>query len=343
MDMGYSLDDSALLGIDGDGSLVGWLALKNEKLHLSEDQRAVLANIIAPSSASHDPPGDTGHDAAVISGLVEMGILRPAGGDPYTLPRYWTTPEAVVHMRASLGWPRDEDESEEDGSDRIGVCADCLPHDAIRLPDWDGRARHAADLLSGRRSSREVSAPVALSDLSALLHVCCDLVDDPRQAGRKHRAYPTVGGADELSLLVVAVAVNDLSPGVYRYHPDASVLAPLDGAQAAKFADHNIARACKYLGLAADQPPAVLLIIFARWPRLLRRYSDVGMISAYYDAGALLQTMYVVAADIGLPCTAVSSLSVIENAQILDADPMQESEVACFVMGGRRRDVQSSI
>jgi SagB-type dehydrogenase family enzyme len=331
----YILDDSTLLGIDTDGSLVGWLALMNQKIRLTVDEREVLANIIAPTSAGHSVPQDAEHHAAIISHLAEMGIVRPAGREPRKLPRYWTTPEAVVHMRASLGWPREEDETGEDPDERIGVPATYLGHDGIRLPDRGGRARRAADLLSRRRSSREVSAPVALADLTALLQVSCDSIDDPEQEGRRHLAYPTAGGADELSLLVVAVAVNDLSPGPYRYHPNASVLAPLTGPRAAEFADYNVAHACKYLGLPVDQAPAVLLIAVANWPRMLRRYRDVGMISAYCDAGALLQTMYLVAADLGLPCTAVSSLSVIENAQMLDIDPMQESEVACFALGGR--------
>jgi SagB-type dehydrogenase family enzyme len=334
---GYILDDSTLLGIDLDGSLACWLALRNQKIRLTTDEREVLANVIAPASATRRPPPSTEHYAAIVSHLAELGVVRPAARKPRTLPRYWTAPEAVVHLRASLGWPRDEDETGEDPDARMGMPAACRGHAGIQLPDRGGRARRASDLLSRRRSSHEVSAPLALADLAALLQVSCDAVDDPEQEGRRHRAYPTAGGADELSLLVIAVAVNDLNPGAYRYHPDASVLVPLDGARAAEFADCNSARACDYLGLAADRAPAALLIIVASWPRMLRRYRDVGMISAYCDAGALLQTMYLVAADLALPCTAVSSLSVIENAQMLDVDPMRESEVACFALGGRPR------
>jgi len=78
-----------------------------------------------------------------------------------------------------------------------------------------------------------------------------------------------------------------------------------------EFTRHNSERPRTYLWLAESAAPSALVVVNAVWPHILSRYSDVGMPSAYCDAGALLQTMYLVAADLGLPCTAAVARSVM--------------------------------
>lgn len=204
----------------------------------------------------------------------------------------------------------------------------------IRLTRSRRRGRRTAAMLRRRRSSSSVCAPVALADLAALLQACCGRLEDPAEPGQIHRPYPTAGGSDELCVLVIAAAVHGLRRGVYRYNAGRSALVPVPDPAGTEFADHNTDRARAYLGLTSDLTPAVLLVIDAIWPRLLRRYTDVGMISAYCDAGGLLQTLYLVTADLGLGGTAVASLSALRNAEILGLDPLHESQVACYALGG---------
>lgn len=325
------LSDSALIGTDSDGSVTAWRVLSNDKFTLTADQLLVLALVIVDRPGL-DEIAETAKYSRIVSELVDMGLLCRSP-EPAAMPKYWTIPEALVHLRASLGFPRPALDPAASADDPVPGASEAEP-EGIQLPPSTDKAGRAAALLGERRSSREVCRPVALPDLAALLHLCCDEVEDLAAPGRVHRPYPTAGGSDELAVLVIATAVGDLLPGVYRYHAARCQLLPIPDPPATAFAEHNVARARTYLGLDSHLTPAVLLIINAVWPRLLHRYIEVGMISAYCDAGALLQTMYLVAADLGLSGTAVSSLSSIRNATMLDIDPLYESQVACFALGG---------
>ena len=302
------LDDNVLIGVDADGSAVAWLVRENEKLTLTTAQ---------------------------LTALADAGFLRVSGQrESRPLPDHWTAPEALVHMRASLGWPRPEPSSRARPADQEEP-ASSSGSDMIRLGEPPAsKGRLMASVLRRRRSAQSVCGPLALDDLSALLQVSCGSLEDPEVPGRAHRPYPTAGGADELSFVVVAANVTDLRPGAHRYHPDWRSLERLQDPAGSEFSRENSERACTYLGLGESSAPAALIVVNAVWPRILSRYSDVGMLSAYCDAGALLQTMYLVAADLGLPCTAVSSLNSARNAQILGVDPLRESQVACFALGG---------
>jgi SagB-type dehydrogenase family enzyme len=329
---GFTLDRAALIGVDEDGNLTGWLAHRNAKFSLTARQLVVLAHVLA-DGVTGDRAAESKEQAAILSELVTMGFLKHCPGEhAQSMPGYWSSPEALVHLRASLGWPR--------SAPPAGIASEPKPEAAssvgetIQLASSQRRARRMASVLRRRRSSRMLCDPLALEDLAMLLHLSCDSLEDPVEQGRVHRPYPTAGGSDELSVLLIPTAVLDLRHGVYSYDPERSALVPLPDPPATELARHNIDRARTYLGLADELTPAALLVINASWPRIIRRYSEVGMISAYCDAGALLQTMYLVAADLGLPCTAVSSLSSVRNAEILGADPLLESQVACFAVGG---------
>jgi SagB-type dehydrogenase family enzyme len=325
--------NTVLIGTDSDGLPVAWLALSNDMVRLSDRHLAALAHGIS-GEAVQAAEAKENKAATLPAGLVDHGVLGIGKGETSRMPAYWTSPEAVVHFRASLGGPRCPTAFAPVPEEADSPITFESNHQPIKLAPVPGRADRIASILGRRRSSRMVCEPVALPDLVALLELCCGPVQDEADPNRLHRPYPTAGGADELTLLVIVSAVPGLRAGVYRHDSDRGMLLPIADPPATEFAQHNISRARLYLGLPDGSTPAVLLIIDAIWPHLLRRYTDVGMISAYCDAGALLQTMYLVAADLGLACTAVSSMSALRNAELLNMDPLKESQVACFAIGG---------
>src|SRR2546425_1080392 len=72
--------------------------------------------------------------------------------------------------------------------------------------------------LGGRRSGREfASAPLTVEELSQLLLLGCGVADRP--SALPHRSAPSAGGLYAVRVSVLAIAVEGLDPGVYRYLP----------------------------------------------------------------------------------------------------------------------------
>jgi SagB-type dehydrogenase family enzyme len=91
------------------------------------------------------------------------------------------------------------------------------------------------------------------------------------------------------------------------------------------------------LGRAMDSElpvePAAVLLVTAVFARTMWKYEDIGLGLVYKDAGALLQTLYMVAQALDLAGCAVHLRGENEIAAWLGLDPMEESLVACFALG----------
>jgi SagB-type dehydrogenase family enzyme len=82
------------------------------------------------------------------------------------------------------------------------------------------RLRPLHALTRSRRSRRDFNgSPLSRSDFDALLHTACGVTGAMQGAGREvHlRAYPSSGGLYAVQIYPVALRVQDLAPGVYRY------------------------------------------------------------------------------------------------------------------------------
>ncbi len=155
-----------------------------------------------------------------------------------------------------------------------------------------------------------------------------------RPAGRRlpyaitRRPYPSGGACYPLEVYLAVKACRGLAPGVYHYDPAAHRLEPLpDGAGEVD-------------GFFADlrQPlgpfPPVLLIITARFARVSWKYRSMAYSTILKDVGALLQTMYLVATDMGLSPCAIGCGDAERSARALGTRFEEESSVGEFLLGG---------
>ena len=88
---------------------------------------------------------------------------------------------------------------------------------------------------------------------------------------------------------------------------------------------------------AAGMPQAVLAVA-ARFPRVFWRYKGIGYGNILRNTGALYQTLYLVATELGLAACALGSADSMLFARATGLDPLVEGTVGDFVVGSSLRD-----
>ncbi|MGE5830602.1 MAG: SagB family peptide dehydrogenase [Micromonosporaceae bacterium] len=303
------------------------------------------------------------HDPRVLSGLA---ALTPAGG---------TGPdERMLHDLTHAGFvvsTVDEEEAElrlaqwspaelwfhassRPGSHAAGPAGgtfwaegrfDPLPerHGGFPGPPVPLRRPDVADLrrkdppltgvLEDRCSIREHddSAPVSFDELGEFLYRCAGARSRPG-SGTQARPYPGGGGLYELELYPVVRLVTGLDAGLYHYDPYGHRLVRVPGPGGAA---RRLLAGVTWATLTTE-PPQVLIVISARFGRMMWKYQHMGYAIILKDVGVLLQTMYLVATAMGLAPCAVGSGDSDAFAAATGVDRLAESSVGEFILGSRR-------
>ena len=151
-----------------------------------------------------------------------------------------------------------------------------------------------SEVLTSRRSERDwTGPPISLEQLAAVLFGAMH----PNLDDQQHR-YPSAGNVYETDVVVFADRVTDLERGVYLYRPAAHALRPLAGDPAAR--DHVLAGAGRSTGNSG--PPQVVCVLAARFDDLAAEYHTAAYALMLKDAGVLMATISLVAADLGVGC-----------------------------------------
>ena len=258
--------------------------------------------------------------------LVDAGLLVPDSA-----PRHETwSPFELVVQRMSGG-----------GGGRARPPADRMPPPSkppgpappIRLPR-PRRVNQArlGSVLRHRRSHREFAAgDVPLAGLGELLTTAAGVHRSVPMSGVSYRPHPSAGGRHPLETYVAALHVADLERRAYRFDPFAGCL------HRTAADPRRLDRLPEELGgaLGSELPvePAAVLLITAVFARTMWKYEQIGLSLVYKDAGALLQTLHLVAQALGLAGCIVHLRGEAEIARWLGLDPMEESLVGCFAVG----------
>ncbi len=143
------------------------------------------------------------------------------------------------------------------------------------------------------------------------------------------RPYPAGGSVHELETYVLVRNCAGVSPGLWHYqgreHRMVRV-AELDGP----------ARDMLTAGQTAalmDAPPQLMLIVSARFGRLMWKYETIAYALVLKHVGVLLNNFYLVATDMGLAPTAIGSGDAQSFAEATGRDQMAEGSVGEFVLG----------
>lgn len=183
-----------------------------------------------------------------------------------------------------------------------------------------------ADVLK-RRHSAYTFGPLSLEPIATLLARTARVVDwttteDGYQATR--RPTPSAGSRHPFDLhLVVGERVDGLGPGIYAVDPVQLGLVEVGRADTA---DTLLVQLGDRIG--SPQPPTAAVHLVAHLDRTLSRY-PAGMSLVWRDAGVVLQTLHLVATDLGLASRIVGTCGVLVDTY----DP-STVDTGCLALGG---------
>ncbi|HEY1748071.1 MAG TPA: SagB family peptide dehydrogenase [Xanthobacteraceae bacterium] len=195
-----------------------------------------------------------------------------------------------------------------------------------------------AEILRERHSVRNFDErrPITLAELSQFLDGAARIVPKPEDvaaaAGEDEyapRPYPSAGAAYELELYLCVNSCEGLPRGFYYYDAERHALAAIDVAGNAL--DASLVAAGSAMGVEA--PPQILITIAARFGRISWKYSSLAYSLILRDAGVLLQTFYLMAADLDLGGCAVGIANIDLFAKMTGIEFHVEGPVGQFALG----------
>ncbi len=289
-----------------------------------------------------------------VNATGENAGLRAAEGDDNLV--LWDFHDLLFHARSTEGrhanpmgglYPR------------AGVTA---PLPAVR-PPWPGTkidlrkfsATHpetispAAELLRERHSTRDFDAgrPITLAELSRFLDGTARVQSnwsaplDPGDGGPAlaytSRPYPSAGSSYELELYLAVDACEGLPRGFYHYDAGEHTLAPI-GVRPQEL--EALLKGARF-AMDASAAPQILITIAARFGRVSWKYSSIAYALILKDVGVLLQTLYLMATDMGLGACAIGTANIDLFAKMTGIEFHVEGVVGQFAIGRGAKSVAS--
>lgn len=193
-------------------------------------------------------------------------------------------------------------------------------------------------VLEERRSNRAFGdRPIHIRQLGELLHRAARVrrlvawSGPPGSPGYEasSRPYPGGGACYELEIYPVVRACEGLAEGLYHYEPADHALTALSGRTAAL--DVLLSEARASMGAAA--PPQVLLVLGARFGRMMWKYESMAYAAILKDVGAFYQTVYLVATAMSLACCALGGGDSDRFAAAAGLDYFEETSVGEMALG----------
>ena len=198
-----------------------------------------------------------------------------------------------------------------------------------------------ANLLRERHSTRSFDdrQPITLAELSQFLDSTArvqskwksriDIGGGGPVVAYAARPYPSGGSAYELELYLAVANCAGLARGFYHYDADRHALVPISGSTPQL--DAQLAAA----EFAMDAPaiPQILITIAARFDRISWKYSSIAYALILKDVGVLIQTLYLMATDMGLGGCAIGSIDIDLFAKMTGIEFHVEGPVGQFALG----------
>jgi SagB-type dehydrogenase family enzyme len=212
---------------------------------------------------------------------------------------------------------------------KIDLCKFSAAHPEATSP--------ATKLLRERHSTRRFDdrRPITLAELAQFLDGTARVLSrsstklDLDEGGHTVRPYPSAGAAYELELYLAVNLCEGLARGFYHYDAGAHALAPIG--VAANELDALLAGAEYAMG--APAAPQILITIAARFGRISWKYSSIAYALIMKDAGALTQTLYLMATGMGLGGCAIGIANIDLFAKMTGVEFHVEGPVGQFAIG----------
>jgi SagB-type dehydrogenase family enzyme len=273
--------------------------------------------------------------------------LRPAEGDDALV--LWDFHDLVFHGRSTEGRHANPLGGAYPYADTIA------PLPAVR-PPWPGTRIDLRDLSSAavdapsptakllreRHSTRDFDSqrPITLAELARFLDSTARVQSEfkaPLDYGGSGgseptctvRPYPSGGASYELELYLAIDACAGVSRGFYHYDAGAHALVPIEtrGHQL-----DTLLKGATY-AMGVNAAPQILITIAARFGRVSWKYSSIAYALILKDVGALMQTFYVMATDMGLGGCAIGTTNIELFAKMTRLQFHVEGPVGQFALG----------
>ncbi|MEV4804010.1 SagB family peptide dehydrogenase [Nonomuraea sp. NPDC049421] len=308
-------------------------------------ERRALALLAADRPVDDDPAL-----VRLRQDLWAAGLAVPEDDEAAGPPeRLWQPHELWFHHRSRTrlpGVPYGKGDWTAGVSDPPGARREPFGGEIVELARSDPGRRYAAEprlteVLEERRSIRghDDGAPLTAAGLGEFLHRCAGNRGIYRIDGVQHvsRPYPAGGAMHELEIYPVVRKVSGLEPGMYHYDPQDHRLERLSGTTPPV---RRLLRAGA-MAAATVQEPQVLLVIAARFGRVMSGYQAMAYSLVMKHVGVLYQTMYLVATAMGLAPCALGDGDGGAFAAATGLDPLEEGAVGEFALGSRDAEVRS--
>jgi SagB-type dehydrogenase family enzyme len=280
--------------------------------------------------------------------LAGAGMVAPVGdgGQPaedVNAPlAMWEFHDLLFHARSRLG----RHANPFGGTYRFQGTIAPLPAIAARLsedvvplvkPDL-GRLLEAdvpfTAVVEGRKSLRQYGEkPITAPELGEFLYRSARLrrviPADPQELAS--RPYPSGGALYELEVYVVVNLCVDLTRGLYHYAAEAHQLCRLGAPETCV----NALLGDAQRSTGGQCQPQVLIVLTARFQRLMWKYQSLAYALILKHVGVLQQTMYLVATAMGLAPCALGGGNSDLFAQATGLDYCTETSVGEFLLGSR--------
>ena len=197
-----------------------------------------------------------------------------------------------------------------------------------------------ATFLRDRHSTRDFDdqQPITLAELARFLDGAARIqakwksridFDDSPEVDYTTRPYPSGGSAYELELYLTVANCEGLPRGFYHYDADRHALVPV-GVPTDAF-DAQLAAA--EFAMDASGLPQILITIAARFDRVSWKYSSIAYALILKDVGVLIQTLYLMATDMGLGGCAIGATNIGLFAKMTGIGFHVEGPVGQFALG----------
>jgi SagB-type dehydrogenase family enzyme len=213
--------------------------------------------------------------------------------------------------------------------------------DHISLPPYQNVRANLSAVIRSRRSVRHYSGKgLSLKELSTLLyhaagvsgHLHPETVPETVTMGKSDqielRAAVSGGGLYPVDLFVLALNIEGLGAGAYRYLPGTHALKPVGSngpmpavAELAQFGEIQVEKACFLLGYVYK--------VFEN----ARKYGDAGLGFAFIETGAIAAHVHLLCTALGFGSCDVGSFSKTRFERLFDADGISRHMIHLTVVG----------
>jgi SagB-type dehydrogenase family enzyme len=201
-----------------------------------------------------------------------------------------------------------------------------------------------ATLLRERHSTRSFDdqRPITLAELARFLDSTArvhsrmrnklDLGDGGPVITYALRRYPSGGCCYELELYLAVDKCEGLARGFYHYDAGGHTLVPID---VHKNELEALLTGAEF-AMGAPAAPQILITIAARFGRTSWKYSSIAYALILKDVGVFIQTLYMMATDMGLGGCAIGSANIDLFAKMTRIEFHVEGPVGQHPRGARR-------